>query len=77
MADPNLAQLAEEQAQRLEEAEANFTAAQAKQKAAFDKMYARSDCFKKGQLVVKKDFTHKKWKGGKLNARFQGPYIIH
>ena len=33
--------------------------------------------FQKGQLVLKKDFRWKKRKGGNLDARFLGPYVIH
>ena len=76
MQEPDQVKLAEEKERLLEEAKTNIIAAQARQKAAYDKKHAQSDRFQKGQLVLKKDFTRKKRKGGKLDTRFLGPYII-
>ena len=50
---------------RLEKAKVNIICAQQKQK---------EDV---GALVLKKDFTKKKRKGGKLNSKWVGPYNIH
>ena len=32
----------------------------------YDKKHSKPECFKKGELVLKKDFTRKKRKGGNL-----------
>ena len=53
----------------------NIEAAQAKQKY-YDEKFVASSCFRVGSTVLKKDFTRKKRKGGKLDYRWQGPYII-
>ena len=76
MQEPDEKQCAEKRAQRLEQAKKNIVAAQAKQKAAYDKKHAKPHPFQKGQLFLKKDFTWKKRRGGKLEASFLGPYII-
>ena len=76
MQEPDLERLAEQRAKQLEEAKENILAAQAKQKEAYDKKHAKPDHFLKGQLVLKKDFTRKKRRGGKLDVRYLGPYII-
>ena len=76
MEEPDAAKLAEERAMRLGEAKGNILAAQEKQKAAYDKKHAKPDCFQEGELVLKKDFTRKKRKGGKFGERFLGPYVI-
>ena len=54
----------------------NIEAAQAKQKKYYDEKFGASSCFRVGSTVLKKDFTRKKRKGGKLDYRWQGPYII-
>ena len=76
MHELNLTHLREERAQRLEEAKANIVAAQVKQKAQYDRKHAKAELFQKGQLVLRKDCRWKKKKGGKLDARFLGPYVI-
>ena len=53
----------------------NIEAAQSKQKY-YDEKFGASSCFRVGSTVLKKDFTRKKRKGGKLDYRWQGPYII-
>ena len=60
MQEPDEKQCAEKRAQRLEQAKKNIVAAQAKQKAAYDKKHAKPHPFQKGQLFLKKDFTRKK-----------------
>ena len=47
---------------------------QAKQKKYYDEKFGVSSCFYFGSTVLKKDFTRKK--RGKLDYRWQGPYII-
>ena len=76
MHELNLTHLREERAQRLEEAKANIVAAQVKQKAEYDRKHAKAELFQKGQLILRKDCRRKKKKGGKLDARFLGPYVI-
>ena len=74
--EPDMAKLEEERARRLEEAKRNILEAQQKQKEVYDRKHAKPECYKIGQLVLKKDFTRKKRKGGKLEIRFLGPYTI-
>ena len=47
----------------LEEAKENILHAQQKQKDQYDRKYAKSCLFEKVQMVLKKDFTHRKRKG--------------
>ena len=42
----------------------------------YDKKRANPLCYKAGAFVLVKDFTHKKCKGGKLDAKCVGPYVI-
>ena len=65
-----------EHAERLEAAKENILLAQQKQKAHYDKKHANPARFQLERLVLKKDFTRKKTKGGKLKERYLGPYII-
>ena len=74
--EPDMAKLEEERARRLDEAKQNILKAQQKQKETYDRKHAKPECYKIGQLVLKKDFTRKKRKGGKLEIRFLGPYTI-
>ena len=60
MQEPDQKQCAEKRAEQLEQAKKNIVAAQAKQKAAYDKKHAKPHQFKKGLLVLKKDFKRKK-----------------
>lgn len=55
---------------------ANIEQAQKKQKEYYDQKHGAASCFGVGSMVLKKDFTRKKRKGGKLDYRWQGPYII-
>ena len=55
---------------------ANIEAAQAKQKKYYDDKFGASSCFSVGSTVLKKEFTRKKRRGGKLDYRWQGPYTI-
>ena len=38
--------------------------------------HGAASCFSIGSVVLKKDFTRKKRKGGKLDYRWQGSYVI-
>ena len=60
----------------LQNAKKNILRAQAKQKAAYDQRHCHPQVFKVGALVLKKDFTRKKRKGGKLDSKWEGPYEI-
>lgn len=42
----------------------------------YDLKHGAASCFNVGSIVLKKDFTRKKRKGGKLDYCWQGPYII-
>ena len=60
----------------LERAKINIIKAQQKQKEAYDKKHTCPDVYKVGSLVLKKDFTRKKRKGGKLDAKWLGPFRV-
>ena len=63
--------------QKTEDAiKANIQKAQQKQKHYYDKRYGTSTCFTVGDTVLKKDFRQKKRKGGKLDYRWEGPFLI-
>ena len=55
---------------------ANIAKAQKKQKEYYDKKHKVATCFNVGSNVLKKDFTRKKRKGGKLDYHWNGPYKI-
>lgn len=54
----------------------NIFKAQEKQKDYYDQKRANPQLFCPGQLVLLKDFRRKKRKGGKLDTRYLGPYVI-
>ena len=60
----------------LQQVKANIKQAQEKQKEYYDRKRANPSAYKIGGKVLKKDFCRKKRKGGKMDARFTGPYII-
>jgi hypothetical protein len=60
----------------LEQAKANIIVAQERQKKAYDQKHSNPHVFRVGALVLKKDFTRKKRKGGKLDSKWVGPYKI-
>ena len=60
----------------LQDAKKNILRAQAKQKAAYDRRHCHPEVFRVGAMVLKKDFTRKKRKGGKLDPKWKGPYEI-
>ena len=68
--------LNEERERRLQKAKLNIVAAQKKQKEHYDKKRAKPLCYNTGAIVLVKDFTRKKRKGGKLDPKWVGPYVI-
>lgn len=60
----------------LQQAKENIKVAQDRQKLAYDKKHGSVNGFSVGDKVLKKDFLRKKRAGGKLDARFDGPYIV-
>ena len=74
--EPNTSAILSEHAQRLETAKQNILVAQLKQKENYDQKHAKPERFQINQVVLKKDFTCKKTKGGKLKERYLGPYTI-
>lgn len=62
--------------QLLVTAKNNIIIAQGKQKEAYDKKHFSPEVFEVGAVVMKKDFTRKKRKGGKLDPKWLGPYRI-
>ena len=54
----------------------NIQKAQQKQKQYYDKKHGAASCFTTGAVVLKKDFRRKKRRGGKIDKRWQGPYVI-
>ncbi|KAL5509176.1 hypothetical protein EMCRGX_G004493 [Ephydatia muelleri] len=71
-----MAQVAKERQEILKDVKHNIFAAQAKQKQHYDAKHTRAKLFDVGVQVLKKDFLRKKRKGGKLDSRWLGPYII-
>ena len=68
-------QMAAERLQRLE-AKANIKIAQQKQKELYDRKHANPKVYQVGSKVLKKDFARKNRKGGKMDAKYVGPFII-
>ena len=67
----------ERQRERLEVVKANIELAQKKQKEHYDRKHAMPEHYKLGALVLLKDHTRRKRKGGKLDNRWHGPFKIH
>ena len=75
--DPETIQkMQEDTKKKLEKAKVNIICAQQKQKEAYDNKHHQPDVYAVGALVLKKDFTRKKRKGGKLDSKWVGPYKI-
>lgn len=66
----------ERRVQVLQQAKNNIILAQEKQKQAYDRKHSCPEVFEVKALVLKKDFTRKKRKGGKLDPKWVGPYRI-
>ena len=54
----------------------NIEKAQIKQKQNYDRRHANPKAYQIGTKVLKKDFTRKKRKGGKMDCRYVGPFVI-
>ena len=76
MQEPDQQAREEERKKLLEEAKQNIVCAQKKQKELYDKKHAKPHLYEPGQLVLKKDFTRSKRRGGKLDAKYLGPFTI-
>ena len=69
--------MAEAKKTTLEKAKSNIVAAQEKQKQTYDRKHCTNpDVYSVGSAVLKKDFTRKKRKGGKLDSNWIGPFTI-
>ena len=68
--------MASQRQEVLQQVKANIKQAQEKQKEYYDRKHANPAAYKVGAKVLKKDFRRKKRKGGKMDTRFVGPYII-
>ena len=68
--------MAAQRQELLQQVKANIKQAQDKQKEYFDRKHANPAAYSVGAKVLKKDFLRKKRKGGKMDTRFVGPYII-
>ena len=60
----------------LEQAKANIVIAQERQKKVYDRKHSNPEVFKIGAVVLKKDFTRKKRRGGKLDFKWVGPFTV-
>ena len=60
----------------LKTAKANIFKQQEKQKELYDRKHARPNAFVIGQRVLKKDFTRKKRRGGKMEYCYEGVFVI-
>ena len=75
--DPETIQkMQEDTKKKLEKAKVNIICAQQKQKEVYDRKHHQPDVYAVGALVLKKDFTRKKRKEGKLDSKWVGPYKI-
>jgi hypothetical protein len=64
------------QLETLQTAKMNIQKAQHKQKEIYDRKHAKPNAYVIGEKVLKKDMNKKKRAGGKLDHRYQGPYVI-
>lgn len=76
LCDPDENDLMSERKETEKNVKTNIKRAQKKQKDRYDKIHGASSCFSVSSTVLKRDFTRKKRKGGKLDYRWTGPYII-
>ena len=74
--DPDAEEVASKRRKLEETVKNNIEMAQTKQKTYYDKRFGAASCFKVGSKVFVKDFTRKKRKGGKLDTRWLGSYIV-
>lgn len=62
--------------QKLDESiKKNTVIAQQKQKQYYDMKHGAATCFTVGDAVLKKDFKREKCRGGKLDRRWEGPFV--
>ena len=66
----------QKQRKRLERVKENILVAQQRQKAQYDLKHSNPVVFQVGAIVLKKDFTRRKRKGGKMDLPWLGPYKI-
>ena len=59
-----------------EDVRKNIAVAQEKQKRYYDLKHGAASCFKVGSVVLKKDFTRKRRRGGKMDYRWEGPFRV-
>ena len=71
-----LSSLTAHRQQLLEKAKENILKAQERQKNDYDRRRANPKVYTVGSKVLKKDFLRKKRKGGKMDAKYIGPYVI-
>ena len=76
MVEPDEREKLKKHMSTLQEVAKNIKVAQVKYKKQYDRKHAKPFEFYNGQLVLKKDFTRKKTKGGKLSCRYLGPFTI-
>ena len=69
MVEPDHGEKFKEHISTLQQVAKNIKVAQIKYKKQYDKKHAKASEYHIGQLVLKKDFTRKKTKGGKLSCR--------
>lgn len=60
----------------LQQVKNNIAKAQMKQKEQYDKKHTNPPRYQVGVKILKKDFTRKKRKGGKMDPKWLGPYTI-
>lgn len=68
--------LTERRRHLLEQAKINILKAQEKQKRDYDLRRANPKAYEIGSKVLKKDFLRRKRAGGKMDAKYLGPYVI-
>ena len=76
MVEPDHGEKFKEHISTLQQVAKNIKIAQIKYKKQYDKKHAKASEYHIGQLALKKDFTRKKTKGGKLSCRYVGPFTI-
>ena len=74
MVEPGHGEKFKEHTSALQKVAKNIKVAQIKYKKQHDKKHAKPSEFYIGQLVLKKDFTREKTKGGKLSCTYVGPF---
>ena len=60
----------------LEKAKETIIRAQQQQKEVYNRKHYSPEVYKLGSVVLKKDFSRKKRKGGKMDEKWLGPFTI-